>query len=111
MKLSANALIAPEKLTQYLLAQRKRNDKSKWLAQAGYTFKNWRVLENDLRLQILSLEAIPTDNTPYGQTYEIKGGLTGPNGKILVVCTVWMIESATGVTKFITMYPDKGRKK
>ena len=111
MKLPVNALITPEKLTQYLLAQRRRNDKSKWLAQAGYTVKNWRDLENDLRLQILSLEAIPTDKTRYGQTYEIRGGLSGPNGKILVVCTVWMIEYATGVTKFITMYPDRGRKK
>ena len=54
--------------TQYLLTQRKRNDKSKWLAQAGYAFKSWQVLKNDLRLQILSLEAIPTDNTKYGQT-------------------------------------------
>jgi len=93
------------------LTQRKRYDKSKWLAQAGYAFKSWQVLKNDLRLQILSLEAIPTDNTQYGQTYEIRGRLTGLNGKILAVCTVWMIESVTGVTKFITMYPDKGQKK
>lgn len=111
MKLPTDSLIAAEKLTEYLLVLRKRNDKSKWLAQAGYTLDNWQVLENDLRTQILSLEASPVDLTHYGQTYEIKGSLTGPNGEFLAVCTVWMVESATGVTKFITMYPDRGRKK
>lgn len=72
MKLPANTVIAPEKLTQCLLIARKRNDKSKWLAQAGYTLENWQALEKDLQLQILSLEALPTDNTAYGQMYEIR---------------------------------------
>ncbi|MBN1992723.1 MAG: hypothetical protein JW953_08445 [Anaerolineae bacterium] len=109
MKLSDNTLIAPEKLTQYLLMPRKRNDKSKWLSQAGYTVENWKVLENDLRQQLLSFEAVPTDNTRYGQMYEIRGNLTGPNQQTLAVVTVWMTELATGITKFITMYPDRGQ--
>ena len=109
MKLPGNTLIAQEKLIQYLLVQRKRNDKSQWLAKAGYTLENWRLLENDLRNQILSLDAILIENTRYGQMYEIKGKLTGPNGKSLTVCTMWMAENETGNTKFITMYPDKGR--
>ena len=107
MKLPANSLIAPGKLTRYLLVARKRNDKSKWLVQAGYSLENWRVLEEDLRLQILSREALPTDSTAYGQMYEIKGDLTGPNDRTLAVVTVWMMETATGVAKFITMYPQK----
>ena len=47
MKLSDDVRIAPEKLTQYLLTPKKRNDKSKWLAEAGYTLENWQKLEND----------------------------------------------------------------
>ncbi len=107
MKLPANTLIAPEKLTQYLLAPRKHKDKSKWLAQVGYTLKNWSLLEENLRMQILTLEAIPTENTKYGQMYEISGKLTGPNGKTLAVRTMWMTETATEVSKFITMFPDR----
>jgi hypothetical protein len=110
MMLPADVSISPEKLTQYLLRPRKRNDKSNWLAQAGYSLKNWRVLENDLRKQILSLEAVPTDNTQYGQMYEIRSQLTGPNGKSLAIITVWLKEKDTGVTKLITLYPDKGSK-
>ncbi len=108
MKLPNNTRIAPEKLTQYLLIPKKRNDKSKWLAQAGYTLENWQQLENDLRVQILSLEAIAGEATKYGQAYEIRSNLTGPNSKTVAVVTVWMTETATGVTKFVTMYPDKG---
>ncbi len=107
MKLPEDILIAQEKLTQYLLVFRKRSDKSQWLARAGYALENGKVLENDLRVQILSIDAIPTENTKYGQKYEIRGKLVGPNRKSLAVCTIWMAESATGKTKFITMYPDK----
>lgn len=108
MKLPDDSLIAPEKLTQYLLVLKKRNDKSKWLAQGGYTLENWLVLESDLRTQILSLEATAIENTQYGQLYEIRGKLTGPTGTSLAVVTIWMTERATSVTRFITMYPDKG---
>lgn len=111
MKLSANTIIAPEKLTQYLLVLRRRNDKSRWLAQAGYTRKNWQLLEKDLRAQILLHEATSTESTPYGQMHEIKGELTGPNGKTLAICTIWMTEVASKKTKFITLYPDKGKKR
>ena len=109
MKLPENALIVQEKLTKYLLVKRKRNDKSQWLARAGYILENWEVLESDLREQILPTDATLTENTKYGQMYEIRGKLVGPNGKSLAVYTIWMTESATGKTKFITMYPDKRR--
>jgi hypothetical protein len=107
MKLPENSLIAHEKLTQYLLISRKRNDKSQWLAQAGYTLENWQELKNDLRVQILPLVAMGIESTKYGQMYEIRGKLTGPNGKSLSVCTIWLTETETKSTKFITMYPDR----
>ena len=109
MKLPDDTLIPHEKLTQYLLTLRKRNDKSQWLAQAGYTIENWQILETDIRNQILSADATPIEKTGYGQMYEIRRNLIGPNGINLPVCTIWMTETATANTKFITMYPDKRR--
>ena len=64
-------------------------------------------MEYDLREQILSLDVVPIEKTKYGQLYEIIGKLTGPNGIRLSVCTIWIIETETGISKFITMYPDK----
>ena len=70
MKLPSTAVIAPEKIRRYLLSPRKRNDKSKWLAKAGYKLEDWRKLEKDLRTQILTLDALSTEGTKYGQMYE-----------------------------------------
>ncbi len=103
-------MIAYAKLTQYLLVLKNRNDKSDWLAKAGYKPDNWQVLENDLRTQILPSDATPTEMTEWGQRYEIRGKLVGPNGKTLSVRTIRMTEKATGITKFLTMYPDKRSK-
>ena len=106
MKLSEDAIIAASKLNQYLLVPKKRNDKSQWLATAGYVLENWPELERDLREQILSLDAIFTEETFYGKMYEIAGNLRGPNGRTIAVRTFWMDETATGQIKFITLFPD-----
>ena len=109
MNLPTDAEIAVEKLTRYLLVKRPVGDKSEFLRQAGYALDNWRQLEQDIREQILSKEAIPTEQTPYGEYFEIRASLAGPNGVALRVKAVWMKESRSGITKFITLYPDKGR--
>lgn len=109
MKLPADAQIAAEKLTDYLLVKRPFGDKSQFLRQAGYTLDNWEVLEQDIGQQILAKEATSTELTRYGEYFEIRASLSGPNGVTLKVKTVWMKESRSGVTKFITLYPDKGR--
>jgi len=107
MKLPKDALISDEKLTRYLLAPKKRNDKSKWLANAGYVPETWSILKNDLKTQVLPRDASLAESSSYGETYKIRTRLKGPNGKTLEVCTIWMVEKATETTKFITMYPDK----
>jgi len=40
MRLPGDALVAQEKLTEYLLRWRPEDDKSAFLAQAGYTLEN-----------------------------------------------------------------------
>ena len=111
MKLPGDSLIATEKLTQYLLMKRPVGDKSEFLKRAGYTLDNWRDLEQDIRQQILSQEAVPIEQTRYGEYFEIRASLIGRNRIALNVRTVWMRESGTGVTKFITLYPDRGRQR
>jgi hypothetical protein len=111
MKLTENTIISREKITKYLLVEKKRNDKSKWLSTAGYTLENWERLAEDIRRLLLSKKAAPEENSEYGQRYIIRGQLKGPNGSLLPVCTIWMTEYDSGNTKFITMYPDKEANK
>ncbi|WP_242042393.1 hypothetical protein [Leptolyngbya sp. FACHB-541] len=42
MFLPLGAAIAEEKLTKYLLVPLPKDDKSKFLQQAGYTLENWQ---------------------------------------------------------------------
>jgi hypothetical protein len=107
LRVPENAILAKEKFQQYLLKKQPDSDKSGFLAGAGYTIDNWQILRDDIRRQLLPLDAILSRETPFGRLYEIRGVLHGPNGKQLNVVSVWMIESGSNVTKFITLYPDK----
>lgn len=107
MRLPPDAIIAAEKITSYLLQWRPQDDKSAFLARAGYTLENARSLTADIREHLLPLEAELVERTEYGPKYMIRGNLTGPNGNVLRVVTIWMTEEATCTTKFITLYPDK----
>lgn len=106
--LPPNATIANAKLTQYLLVPLPKDDKSKYLAQGGYFLDNWQQLENDIREQILSQQATLIETTKFGQKYQIRGNLIGPNGVVLPVITVWM--TTPKETKFVTLVPDQERR-
>jgi hypothetical protein len=110
VELPRDAVIAPEKLTRYLLVKRTVDDKSQFLQQAAYVLDNWEQLEQGLRLQVLPREATLIEQTVYGNIFEIRSSLTGPNGKTLFVNTIWMNELRSGAIKFITLYPDKGKR-
>ncbi len=107
MKLPPDSIVAPEKLSGYLLIFRADDDKSRFLALAGYTLADASRLERDMREQLLPLEAEPIDLTPHGQKYLIRGPLRGPNGRSLRVVSIWMTLRGTGTTKFVTLYPDR----
>ncbi len=110
MKLPANTIIVREKVTRYLLVPQARGDKSGFLELAGYTPENADQLLRDLRSQLLPLDAAPTKSNKFGQYYEIRGNLAGPNGRSLAIRTIWMTEGLSGVTKFVTLLPDKQEK-
>ena len=101
--LEQNVIIPESKLTKYLLIKLSKDDKSQFLAKAGYHLDNWQKLEEDLRTQILILPATPTMKTQFGQKYEISGDLQGVNGVILKIKTVWI--KTDQEIRFITLVP------
>jgi hypothetical protein len=109
MRLPVDATIADEKLVRYLLLPQVRGDKSAFLAQAGYVLENADQLGRDLRTQISTVDAVTLESNKFGQYYEIRGTLTGPNGVGLAVRTIWMTEHLSGITKFVTLIPDRRR--
>ncbi|MEK6804790.1 MAG: DUF6883 domain-containing protein [Nitrospirota bacterium] len=108
MKLAPDAMIARAKVAGYLLEWRPENDKSQFLGSAGYTVAQADQLVDDIRAQLLPVEALFEETNDYGTKYRISGTLIGPNGRRLQVESIWMVEAANGLTKFITLYPTKG---
>ena len=65
MKLPTDTVVATDKLTHCLLLPQARGDKSAFLAKAGYTLENANQLLLDLRVQILSLDAVEPESNKF----------------------------------------------
>jgi hypothetical protein len=101
------AIIAPEKLTRYLLnmSHKRGGPKARLLLSVGYRSDNPRSLESDLRAQHLTLDVTRTSENAYGVVYEIDGPIKTPSGKTLRFCSIWQVDAGTDVPRLITMYP------
>lgn len=109
MKLPADSEIPLAKLTHYLLVPQVKADKSKFLARAGYTTANAPHLIQDIRSQILPLDAVFAGTTKFGDFFEIHGPLRGPNGVSLRVKTIWIREHLQSYVRLVTLLPDKSK--
>ena len=92
--------IPEEKLTDYLLVQKEKNDKSAFLYKLGYTKDNWNELLNDIKYTATHNEAVLQQSTPFGDMYEVKGKL-----KNFGVVTIWLLAIDSEKYKFITLFP------
>ena len=100
---SEQAIIAPEKLRDYLLnpGHPQNRGKARLFAALGYTRNSWQVLESDIRTQHLVLEAREGRSHAYGRTFEIVGMLRGPAGASIIM-TVWMYDRGSDIPRFLT---------
>lgn len=103
-----NAIIAADKLREYLLnfQHRRGSNKARVLTAMGYDQNNWSKLEADVRRDLLPQDVREEVNSDYGQRYEIVAPLTGPNGRIVVFRSIWQIDIGTDRPRLITMYPE-----
>ena len=102
----SDIVIPSEKLTEYLLVPRMRNDKSKFLSQAGFTTENPAILEQAIRDLIIRNYAVQERESRYGILYRVSGELVGPSD-ILSVVTIWIVLAGDGKFRFVTLKPDK----
>ncbi|MBW4481759.1 MAG: hypothetical protein KME14_04375 [Tildeniella torsiva UHER 1998/13D] len=106
MKLQGTIVIPDAKLTQYLLVSRPEDDKSKFLAQVGFTLDNPDQLKQAVLKLAQSYEAIVDRQNKYGTYYLVEGPLLGPNGSLAVV-TVWIERTVDGIFQFVTLKPKR----
>jgi len=99
------AVIEPSKLTEYLLNtdHKRGGSKARLLIQFGYSPNNWQQLEEDIRKFHLTVDVNVVKETAYGIRYEISTNLLTPINRLLLVKTVWQIDTGTDL---ITLVPD-----
>lgn len=107
MKIPEDAVIPEDKITRYLLVQRTRNDKSKFLAQAGFTLENPEALMAAIHSLIKVSDAVQDRSNEYGIFYQAVGELVGVNGVSLSVVTIWLQRQTDGKFQFVTLKPRK----
>lgn len=110
MRIPADAVISEEKLTRYLLVERPWDDKSRFLAQAGFTEQNPGALRQAIRLLAASVEAVEDGDNEYGLFLRVEGELVGPTGSLAVVL-IWMWRRADGTIRFVTLKPSREKRR
>lgn len=106
MRLPSDLVIAAEKLTDYLLAPRPVDDKSRFLGRAGFLASRPEELEAGIRRLAAGHEAEEDGTGTYGSFWRVEGLLAGPEGTLRVV-TIWLKRAADGRFHFVTLKPAK----
>ncbi|MDB9412051.1 HEAT repeat domain-containing protein [Microcystis aeruginosa CS-567/02] len=105
--LPTGSLIPDAKITNYLLKLRPKDDKSKYLARAGFTLANPDALKSALIQLIQTNPAIEDLINEYGTFYRVEGELIGSNQVRLSVVTIWLKRNLDHQFQFITLKPRK----
>jgi len=110
VKIPNDAIILDGKITNYLLVLKAKDDKSQYLAQAGFTQNNPDLLKTAIRELANKIEAIPDIQNEYGQFFLVIGEIIGLDNYQLSVTTVWLQRAIDSKFQFITLKPYKEKK-
>lgn len=101
------AVIPRAKIESYLLSPEHPvgQHKAVFFGFLGYAHAEWQVLERDIR-GFADRDARPTRTTRYGQKYEVRGTMTGPNGRAVDMVTAWIVRDGEDFPRFLTAYPE-----
>jgi len=101
------AIIDRSKLSGYVLSSSHPigRFKARFFYGLGYDPEDPDRLSDDLRFQHLVREAVERSTSKYGTRFEIRGPLTGPNGRRAEVVSVWFVRSEEDFPRFVTAYP------
>lgn len=103
----SKAQVPLEKIVDYLLSETHPvgKSKAKYFRSYGFDDENASDLAQGL-LAIAQNSAVEdTERSRYGTKYVLDGELETPNGDMIQVRTVWIIETDDDTPRFVTAYP------
>ena len=92
-------IIPEEKILNYLLINKEKNDKSAFLSRLGFSRKNFHELIEEIRKIATTNEAVLSRASEWN-LYKIEGKL-----KVSVVVTIWIEQIEENKYRFVTLYP------
>ena len=103
-----SAVVEAAKLRDYLLSP--SHDRARFkaavFASMGYSQRNWRQFEADIRAMIAHADALPVRSGPHGRKFVVAVRLAGPFGRPRRIRTVWIIRCGESAPRFLTAYPE-----
>lgn len=100
----SKAYIATSKIVDYLLSETHAVGKSKAKFFRSFGFDETNIVQFGQGLiKIAQIEAVT--ETTYGTKYVIDGELEAPNGVMIRLRTVWIIETSDTIPRFVTAHP------
>jgi hypothetical protein len=79
--------------------------KATFFLALGYSVASWQSLAEDLKAHAMFNEAVANPSNDYGQKYEVRGRLEGPNGKAATLVSVWIVLRGENHPRFVTAFP------
>ncbi|MBD8961756.1 MAG: hypothetical protein EGR81_05835 [Ruminococcaceae bacterium] len=104
-----NAVIARNKLKNYILNPTKDESKAKFFKSLGYNMQNYERLERDMRAKLGTSKALKYQTNPDGSVSFQVNMYIGIDKKALVT-TAWRIDNGSNVPRFITAYPNRSKR-
>ncbi len=102
-----SAVVDPVKVREYLLSTEHENGrhKARLFSRLGYHRQNWMRLFRTLEAHATLDTAQCLSSNAYGEKYEIVGPVTGPNGRVATMLSVWIISAEAHLPRLVTAYP------
>ena len=103
----SRAHVPLEKVTNYLLSETHAvgKSKAKYFRSCGFDERNANQLAHGLLAIAQNVQVTNFERSPYGTKYVIDGEMETPNGVMIQVRTIWIVEKERDVPHFVTAYP------
>ena len=106
------AFIEDDKLLEYALSPRSERGQHKarvFESALGFNLSNWQELRQVVLSALPKQEATLTGENVFGRKYQVLLPITGPNGRIADVLTVWQFDRLADGTladapRLVTIY-------
>ena len=100
------AVVAQEKITEYLLspANERGRPKARYFTSFGFSADDWEVMANALVGLAMQVEVTETIETVYGIQYVIIGDIESPDGRNPRIRSVWQVDYGFDHPRLISAY-------